>query len=70
MMNNSSNNTLSKKSASAKQAMDNMKYEVANQIGVNLKQGDNGDLTAKENGSVGGYMVKHMIEQYERNMSK
>ena len=39
MMNNPSNNTLSKKSASAKQAMDNMKYEVANQIGVNLKQG-------------------------------
>lgn len=49
----------------AKQAMDNMKFEIANQIGVNLKQGDNGDLTAKENGSVGGYMVKHMIEQYQ-----
>ena len=49
----------------AKQAMDNMKFEIANQIGVNLKQGDNGDLTAKENGSVGGYMVKHRIEQYQ-----
>ncbi|MGI6201727.1 MAG: alpha/beta-type small acid-soluble spore protein [Christensenellales bacterium] len=69
MMNNSSNNTLSKKSASAKQAMDNMKYEVANQIGVNLKQGYNGDLTSREAGYVGGYMVKKMIESVEQGMS-
>jgi len=50
----------------AKAAMDNMKYEVARELGVNLKQGYNGDLTSKENGYVGGYMVKKMIEDYER----
>nr|WP_279325250.1 MULTISPECIES: alpha/beta-type small acid-soluble spore protein [Clostridia] len=54
----------------AQQAMDTMKYEIAREQNVNLKQGYNGDLTSKENGTVGGYMVKHMIEQYERNMSK
>lgn len=50
-------------------ALDNMKYEVARELGVNLKQGYNGDLTARENGYVGGYMVKKMIEDYERNSS-
>ncbi|MBQ9942216.1 MAG: alpha/beta-type small acid-soluble spore protein [Christensenellaceae bacterium] len=49
--------------------MDNMKYEVASQLGVNLKQGYNGDLTSKEAGYVGGYMVKKMIEAVERSMS-
>jgi len=53
----------------ARQALDNMKFEIANQLGVNLKQGYNGDLTAKEAGYVGGYMVKRMIEQAERQMS-
>ena len=53
----------------ASQAMEQFKYEVANEIGVNLKEGYNGDLTAKENGSVGGMMVKKMIEQYEKNLS-
>ncbi|PWL41167.1 alpha/beta-type small acid-soluble spore protein [Christensenella sp. MSJ-20] len=41
-----------------------MKYEVANEIGVTLKDGYNGDNTAKENGSVGGYMVKRMFDEY------
>ena len=50
----------------SKQALNNMKYEVAQEMGVNLKQGYNGDLTAKENGTVGGYMVKKMIENYEK----
>ncbi|MBS1412665.1 MAG: alpha/beta-type small acid-soluble spore protein [Christensenellaceae bacterium] len=50
----------------AKQAMDNFKYEVASSMGVNLKQGYNGDLTAKQNGSVGGEMVRRMIESYQR----
>ena len=50
----------------AKGAMDSMKYEVARELGVNLKQGYNGDLTARENGYVGGYMVKKMIEDYEK----
>ncbi|MFU0801303.1 MAG: alpha/beta-type small acid-soluble spore protein [Xylanivirga thermophila] len=53
----------------ARQALDNMKYEVANQVGVNLKQGYNGDLTAKEAGYIGGYMVKKMIEQAQRQMA-
>ena len=52
-----------------KQAKDKFKYEVASELGVNLKNGYNGDLTAKENGSVGGMMVKKMIERYESNMS-
>ena len=50
----------------AKQAMDNFKYEVASSMGVNLKQGYNGDLTAQQNGSVGGEMVRRMIESYQR----
>ncbi len=47
----------------AKNGLDQMKFEVANELGVNLKQGYNGDLTARENGSVGGEMVKRMINQ-------
>jgi hypothetical protein len=53
----------------ARQALNNMKYEVANQIGVNLKQGYNGDLTTREAGYIGGYMVKKMIEAQEKSMS-
>lgn len=53
----------------AKEALDRFKYEVANEIGVPLKNGYNGDLTSKQNGSVGGYMVKKMIEAQERQMS-
>jgi len=53
----------------ARGALDQMKYEIAGQVGVNLKKGYNGDLTSKEAGTVGGYMVKKMIEQYERQMS-
>ena len=49
----------------AKQAMDNFKYEVASSMGVNLKQGYNGDLTAKQSGSIGGEMVRRMIEAYQ-----
>lgn len=51
----------------AKAALDKMKFEVASELGVNLKQGYNGDLSSKENGYVGGYMVKKMIEDYERS---
>ncbi|HOA81656.1 MAG TPA: alpha/beta-type small acid-soluble spore protein [Defluviitaleaceae bacterium] len=53
----------------ARAALDKFKYEVANEIGVPLKQGYNGDLTSAQNGSVGGYMVKKMIEQQERQMA-
>ncbi|MDR2899114.1 MAG: alpha/beta-type small acid-soluble spore protein [Clostridiales bacterium] len=53
----------------ARSAMDKMKYEVANEIGVPLKKGYNGDLTSAQNGYVGGYMVKKMIESQQRQMS-
>ena len=52
----------------AREAMDKFKMEAANEVGVNLKKGYNGDLTSREAGSVGGQMVKKMIEAYERNM--
>ncbi len=53
----------------AKQAMERFKMEAAAEVGVNLKQGYNGDLTSRQAGSVGGQMVKKMIEQYEKSMS-
>ena len=53
----------------AREAMDKFKYEVASEIGVPLKKGYNGDLTSAQNGYVGGYMVKKMIEAQERQMS-
>lgn len=53
----------------AKNAMDKFKYEVANELGVPLTDGYNGNLTSKQNGSVGGMMVKKMIEAQERAMS-
>ena len=52
----------------AREAMDKFKMEAANEVGVNLKQGYNGDLTSREAGSVGGQMVKKMIEAYEQGM--
>ena len=53
----------------AKSALDRFKYEVAGELGVPLKDGYNGDLTSKQNGSVGGYMVKKKIEAQERQMA-
>ena len=53
----------------ARGALNNMKYEIARELGVNLTQGYNGDLSSRENGYVGGYMVKRLIEQAERQMS-
>ncbi len=52
----------------AREALDKFKMEAASEVGVNLKQGYNGDLTSREAGSVGGQMVKKMIESYEKNM--
>lgn len=52
----------------AKEAMERFKMECASEVGVNLKQGYNGDLTSRQAGSVGGQMVKKMIESYEKNM--
>ena len=53
----------------ARAALDKFKMEAASEVGVNLKQGYNGDLTSKEAGSVGGQMVKNMIKSYEQNMN-
>ena len=53
----------------AKKAMDQMKTEVANELGINLKQGYNGDLTSKQAGSIGGEIVKRLIQQAENQMS-
>jgi len=53
----------------AAEALNRFKYEVANELGVPLKQGYNGDLTSKQNGSVGGEMVKRMIKAQEQAMS-
>ena len=52
----------------AKEAMNRFKMEAANEVGVNLKQGYNGDITAKQAGSVGAQMVKKMIENAENSM--
>lgn len=53
----------------ARQALNNMKFEIASQQGLNYKKGYNGDLTSKQNGSVGGEMVKRMIQQVESSIS-
>ena len=53
----------------AKAALDNMKFEIARELGINLKQVYNGDLSARDNGYVGGFMVKRLIEQAERQMA-
>ena len=52
----------------AKEAMERFKMEAANEVGVNLKQGYNGDLTSRQAGSVGGQMVKKMIQAYENSL--
>ena len=53
----------------ARAALDNMKFEIARELGINFKQGYNGDLTSRENGYVGGYMVRRLIEQAEKQMA-
>ena len=52
----------------ARAAMDQFKMQSASEVGVNLKEGYNGDLTSREAGSVGGQMVKKMIESYEKSL--
>lgn len=53
---------------SAREAMNKFKMEAANEVGVNLKDGYNGDLTSRQAGSIGGQMVKKMVESYENGM--
>lgn len=64
-MTNSSNTLVN---PNAREAMNSFKMEAATEVGVNLKQGYNGDLTAKQAGSIGGQMVKKMISAYENGM--
>ena len=64
----SSKNTNKINVPEARAAMDKFKMEAAAEMGVNLKQGYNGDLSSREAGYVGGYMVKKMIESYEKNL--
>ena len=64
-----SNNTNKTNVPEAKEAMDRFKMEVASELGVPLSNGYNGNLTSAQNGSVGGYMVKKMIESYERQLA-
>ena len=52
----------------AREALDKFKMEAASEVGVNLKQGYNGNLTSREAGSVGGQMVKQMVKKYEEGM--
>ena len=66
-MSNSSSNRINV--PEARQALSNMKIEIANEMGINLTKGYNGNLSAKENGSIGGMMVKRMIEDYQRQAS-
>ena len=65
-MSKKSNNSINIPEARA--AMDKFKMEAATEVGVDLKQGYNGHLTSREAGSVGGQMVKKMIESYEKNL--
>ena len=52
----------------AKEALDRFKMEAASEVGVTMKQGYNGDLTSKQAGSIGGPMVKKMVEKYENDL--
>lgn len=70
----SSNNTTSNSRnrnlvPEARQALDQMKYEIANELNINLQEGYNGNITARDAGRIDGNMVKKMIEQQQRQMS-
>ena len=67
-MAHSSSNSNYKVVPEAADALNKFKYEVASEVGVNLKDGYNGDLTSKDAGKIGGQMVKKMIQQVENNM--
>ena len=64
-----SNNSNKKLVPEAMDALDRFKYEVASEVGVNLKDGYNGDISSRDAGRIGGNMVKKMIQQVEKNMA-
>ena len=68
-MNKKNQSTKNQSTKNAKQKMENMKFEIANEQGVNLQQGYNGNLTSKDAGKIGGNMVKKMIEDVEKSYS-
>ena len=68
-MTNSKNGSNQGMVPEARAAMDRFKMEAAAEVGVNLKQGYNGDLTSRQAGSIGGQMVKKMIESYAQSMA-
>ena len=63
-------NTMASNKSNAKEALEKFKMEAANEVGVNLKQGYNGDITAKQAGSVGGQMVKNMNPVRRTNFTR
>ena len=65
MANNNSNYSVVPE---AKEALNKFKYEVANEVGVNLKEGYNGDISSRDAGRIGGNMVKKMVQKYENEM--
>ena len=65
----SNQNSRSQMVPEARDALNNMKYEIARELGVDYQQAYKGNLSARENGYVGGYMVKRLIEQAEKNMA-
>ena len=69
--NNQNSNSSQTMVPEAKQALDNMKYEIAGELGINLKQGYNGDLPSRQAGSIGGYMVNLLLpaERISHNLS-
>ena len=67
-MAHSSNNSNYKVVPEAADALNKFKYEVASEVGVNLKDGYNGDISARDAGRIGGNMVKKLIQQAERQM--
>ena len=68
-MANSSSNINYKVVPEATEALNRFKYEVASEVGVNLKEGYNGDLSSRDAGRIGGNMVRKLIQQAESNMA-
>ena len=68
-MANSSSNSNYKVVPEATEALNRFKYEVASEVGVNLKEGYNGDLSSRDAGRIGGNMVRKLIQQAENNMA-
>lgn len=54
----------------AQESLDKFKYEIANEMGISLKEGYNGNLSSRDAGRIGGNMVRKLIEQAEKNMTK